>query len=153
MSTLAFLHSHDLHNKSCYEKQCKNHKNNARYGLLFIIQSTISTTLTMLPHPTASAISCMVIRSSKKVPTADTITITAAEAPKISSRLIHFSSFLDIKFYAPSVAAITAFMVCILFSASSNTTDCSDSNTSSVTSISLRLKRSPISFPIFVSQS
>ena len=150
MSTLAFLHSHDLHNKSCYEKQCKNHKNNTRYGLLFIITKYHKY---HIDYASASDSQCMAILSSKKVPTADTITIAAAEAPKISSRLIHFSSFLDIKFYAPSVAAITAFMVCILFSASSNTTDCSDSNTSSVTSISLRLKRSPISFPIFVSQS
>ena len=56
-------------------------------------------------------------------------------------------------FYAPSVAAITALMVCIRFSASSNTLDCGDSNTSSVTSISVRLKRSPTSFPIFVLRS
>ena len=36
----------------------------------------------------------------------------------------------------PRVAAITALMVCIRFSASSKTTEASDSNTSSVTSIS-----------------
>ena len=64
---------------------------------------------------------------------------------------IHFA-FNSI-FYAPKVAAITALIVCIRFSASSKTTDCSDSNTSSVTSISLMPKRSPISLPIVVSRS
>ena len=54
---------------------------------------------------------------------------------------------------APSVAAITALMVCILFSASSNTRDCSDSKTSSVTSISVSPNFSWISFPIFVPRS
>ena len=46
--------------------------------------------------------------------------------------------FFHPKLYAPSVAAITALIVCIRFSASSNTLDCADSNTSSVTSISFR---------------
>ena len=44
-------------------------------------------------------------------------------------------------------------LVCIRFSASSNTLDCSDSNTSSVTSMSVRLNLSPISLPIFVLRS
>ena len=52
----------------------------------------------------------------------------------------------------PRVAAITALIVCILFSASSNTSDCSDSKTSSVTSISVILNFLPISLPIFVSR-
>lgn len=55
--------------------------------------------------------------------------------------------------YSPRVASITALMVCIRFSASSNTTDWLDSNTSSVTSSSDTWKRSPISFPIFVLRS
>ena len=46
--------------------------------------------------------------------------------------------FFHPKLYAPRVAAITALIVCIRFSASSNTLDCADSNTSSVTSISFR---------------
>ena len=55
--------------------------------------------------------------------------------------------------YAPSIATRTALMVCILFSASSNTTDWLDSNTSSVTSSSDTPKRSPISLPILVFKS
>ena len=43
------------------------------------------------------------------------------------------------KFEVPhKVAAITAFIVCILFSASSKTIDCALSKTSSVTSIQVR---------------
>ena len=59
-----------------------------------------------------------------------------------------------IKYYtAPSVAAITAFIVCIRFSASSNTSDWADPNTSSVTSNSVKPYFSPCSFPIFVFKS
>ena len=45
---------------------------------------------------------------------------------------------------------ITALMVCIRFSASSKTMDWGDSNTSSVTSMASRPKRSPISLPTLV---
>lgn len=49
-----------------------------------------------------------------------------------------FNKFLNlilILFYFPKVATMTAFIVCILFSASSNTNEYSLSNTSLVTSI------------------
>ena len=49
-----------------------------------------------------------------------------------------------------SVAAMTALMVCMRFSASWNTTDCALSNTSSVTSIASRPKRVHISLPMAV---
>ena len=53
------------------------------------------------------------------------------------SSIIHsLFRFFHQKVYAPSVAAITALIVCMRFSASSKTLDCADSNTSSVTSIS-----------------
>ena len=52
-----------------------------------------------------------------------------------------------------SVAAMTAFIVCIRFSASLNTTDCGPSKTSSVTSISVMPNFSPISLPIAVLRS
>ena len=55
--------------------------------------------------------------------------------------------------HAPSVAAITALIVCMRFSASSNTRDRSDSNTSSVTSSSVKPYFSPCSLPIFVLRS
>ena len=64
---------------------------------------------------------------------------------------LFLSSFLLIFYF--NVASITALIVCIRFSASSNTFDCSDSNTSSVTSISVIPKRSPISLPTFVPRS
>ena len=51
---------------------------------------------------------------------------------------------------APSVAAITALMVCMRFSASRKTMDCAPANTSSVTSISLRPNFSPIALPMAV---
>lgn len=49
--------------------------------------------------------------------------------------LINSSILILILFYFPRVATITAFIVCILFSASSNTNEYSLSNTSLVTSI------------------
>lgn len=49
-----------------------------------------------------------------------------------------------------SVAYITALMVCIRFSASSNTFDCFDSNTSSATSISVTPNFLAISAPMVV---
>ena len=52
-----------------------------------------------------------------------------------------------------SVAAMTAFIVCIRFSASRKTTEFLLSKTSSVTSISVLPNFSPISFPIFVLRS
>ena len=52
-----------------------------------------------------------------------------------------------------SVAAMTAFIVCMRFSASAKTTDCALSNTSSVTSIESRPNFSPISLPIVVFMS
>ena len=51
---------------------------------------------------------------------------------------------------APNVAAITALMVCIRFSASWNTMDCGPVNTSSVTSMASRPNFSPISLPTAV---
>ena len=48
---------------------------------------------------------------------------------------------------------MTALMVCMRFSASSKTMDCSDSNTSSVTSMALRPNFSPISRPTWVLRS
>ena len=51
---------------------------------------------------------------------------------------------------APNVAAMTALMVCIRFSASWNTMDCGPVNTSSVTSMALRPNFSPISLPTAV---
>ena len=64
--------------------------------------------------------------------------ITICSRSRISAALrgLRFFSCPAIN-YTPSVAIITALMVCIRFSASSKTTDCSDSNTSSVTSSSL----------------
>ena len=56
------------------------------------------------------------------------------------------------KAYAPRVAAITALMVCIRFSASSKTTDWEDSKTSSVTSISVMPNFSPICMQYFPSK-
>jgi len=54
---------------------------------------------------------------------------------------------------SPSVATITALMVCMRFSASSNTTLCCDSKTSSVTSFPLTAGRQcmkmVLSFPVF----
>ena len=55
--------------------------------------------------------------------------------------------------YNPSVAAITALIVCIRFSASSNTTDWPDSNTSSVHSISVMPNFSAICFQMVVFRS
>ena len=51
---------------------------------------------------------------------------------------------------APNVAAMTALMVCIRFSASWNTMDCGPVNTSSVTSMASRPNFSPISLPTAV---
>lgn len=51
------------------------------------------------------------------------------------------------------VAAITALMVCILFSASSKTMDCALSKTSSVTSMLSLPNFSPISLPTVVLRS
>ena len=48
---------------------------------------------------------------------------------------------------------MTAFIVCIRFSASLNTIDCGPSKTSSVTSISVMPNFSPISLPIAVLRS
>ena len=49
-----------------------------------------------------------------------------------------------------SVAYITALMVCMRFSASSKTLDCADSNTSSVTSISVMPNCAAYSAPTWV---
>lgn len=51
---------------------------------------------------------------------------------KVFNKLINLILILS---YFPKVATMTAFIVCILFSASSNTNECSLSNTSLVTSI------------------
>ena len=50
----------------------------------------------------------------------------------------------------PSVAAMTALIVCIRLPASANTSDCGPSNTSSVTSMASRPNFSPISLPTAV---
>ena len=50
----------------------------------------------------------------------------------------------------PSVAAMTALIVCMRLPASANTSDCGPSNTSSVTSMASRPNFSPISLPTAV---
>ena len=50
----------------------------------------------------------------------------------------------------PSVAAMTALIVCMRLQASANTSDCGPSNTSSVTSMASRPNFSPISLPTAV---
>lgn len=65
----------------------------------------------------------------------------------------HFGSYIKFYLLSVSVAAMTAFIVCIRFSASAKTRDCALSNTSSVTSIELRPNFSPISLPIVVFMS
>ena len=52
--------------------------------------------------------------------------------------------------YAPKVAAMTALMVCMRFSASWKTMDCGPLKTSSVTSMASRSNFSPISLPTAV---
>ena len=52
--------------------------------------------------------------------------------------------------HAPSVAAMTALIVCMRFSASWNTMDCGPLKTSSVTSMASRSNFSPISLPTAV---
>ena len=59
---------------------------------------------------------------------------------------------IDNYFYAPSVATITAFIVCMRFSASSKTMLAGLSNTSSVTSTPLRPNFWNTSSPTFVSR-
>ena len=56
----------------------------------------------------------------------------------------------NVNFFNHNVAAITAFIVCILFSASLKTIDLSLSKTSSVTSRASQPNLSPISLPTFV---
>ena len=52
-----------------------------------------------------------------------------------------------------SVASMTALIVCMRFSASSNTTDCGPENTSSDTSMLSRSNFAPISLPMVVFRS
>lgn len=92
--------------------------------------------------------------------------LETAEKPVIANRLAMtgFSTgsrtargpFFFIRFrhwIPPRVAAMTALMVCIRFSASRKTMDCSLSNTASVTSMAVLPNFSPISLPIWVLRS
>ena len=66
----------------------------------------------------------------------DLINILFLKNPAESIRDLRLHVFSHFACSVPNVAIMTALIVCILFSASSNTFDCSDSNTSSVTSMS-----------------
>ncbi len=80
----------------------------------------------------------------------DKITTFSQIGKKIDLPLLRQSIFI---LYYPRLATITALIVCILFSASSNTTEYLLSNTSSVTSKAVNPNLLYISIPTFVLRS
>jgi hypothetical protein len=88
-----------------------------------------------------------IVRISRQIP------VCRTDKKEPSFLTAPFTLYILYYLSSVSVAAMTAFIVCMRFSASAKTTDCALSNTSSVTSIESRPNFSPISLPIVVFMS